>query len=271
MKSKFLLGCIALSTLFVISCEKSSEVPTADSDQAITNVTINATEAQDALASVEELENELLEARDNGTCPTISSTQPRGSFPNVVTIDFGSGCLTKSGRYHSGQIIVEQSDSMSHNGALRKTTFVNFGIDSFRVKNGVITLSNEGKDADSNHKFSRKISGITVNGPKGTLTLEASHTSTQIEGGLTPGTADDIWKITGETKGSTEDKIVFSSTITDPLVRKGNCPYLVSGQEEFLRKGHTVQVNYGDGSCDRFAKATTENGKSFVIILRNRF
>ncbi|MBK7370433.1 MAG: hypothetical protein IPJ09_03140 [Saprospiraceae bacterium] len=61
MKSKFLLGCIALSTLFVISCEKSSEVPTADSDQAITNVTINATEAQDALASVEELENELLE------------------------------------------------------------------------------------------------------------------------------------------------------------------------------------------------------------------
>lgn len=271
MKTNFLMGLATLCLFIATSCEKSTDQSALAPDTTLNAVAVNNTETQDALNSVEELENELLESRDNGTCPTITSTAPKGSFPNTLTVDFGTGCTTKSGRYHQGKIIIEQSDSMNHPGAIRTTSFVDFYIDSMRVKNGTIILSNLGNDAGGNRKFNRKLSNMSITNTKGTLIINANHTRTQTAGGSTELKSDDEWEITGESTGTVNNEIKFTTLVKEPLILKGNCPFIVAGIEEVMRNGRIVSIDFGDGGCDRLAKGTTENGFQFAIVLRPRF
>lgn len=270
MKSNFLMGCIAMFFLTLLSCQKNSDTNFTENDTVLDAVTNATAESQDALTSVEDLENDMLEARDGGTCPTIIRTAPKGSFPTVITVDFGIGCLTQNGRFHSGKIIIEQSDSMRATGATRVTTFENFGIDSLRLMNGVVTLKNEGKNENGNLKFSRKITDMVIEGPNGQLNIRSLHTRTLVKGDDTEDRADDVWRIEGETIGTSEDHVVFYAYIREALVRKGDCPYIVSGKEVVTRKGHMAVIDYGDGVCDRFAIVTLENGNKRIIKLRPR-
>ncbi len=270
MKSKFLLGCIAMASLFIVSCDKSSDTGFIEADTVLNALTNTTAETQDAFSSIEDLENEVLESRDAGTCPTITSTSPKGSFPTTITVDFGAGCLTKSGRYHSGKIIIEQSDSMKNKDATRKTTFVDFGIDSLRMKNGTVTLKNEGRNENGNPKFSRKVGDMVIEGPNGQVNIKSLHIRILVQGGGTDTRLDDVWKIDGETIGTSDDKVVFSAYIKESLIRKGDCPYIVSGKEAVTRKGKVALIDYGDGRCDRFATAHLENGDSKIIKLRLR-
>ena len=271
MKTNFLMGLAALCLILATSCEKSADQASFAPDTTLNAVAVTTTETQDALNSVEELENELLESRDNGTCPSISSTAPKGTFPNTLTIDFGAGCITRSGRYHQGKIIIEQSDSMHHAGATRTTSFVAFYVDSIVVKNGSVTLTNLGTDAAGNKQFSRKLTNMSLTNNKETLVINANHTRTQTAGGSTALKSDDIWEIDGESSGTVDNEIKFTTLITESLIMKGNCPFIVEGTEAVMRNGRNVTVDYGNGSCDRFAKGTMENGNEFVIVLRPRF
>jgi hypothetical protein len=270
MKSNFLMGCIAMIFLTFLSCQKSPDTNFTETDTVLDAVTNTTAESQDALTTVEDLENDMLEARDGGTCPMVSRTTPKGSFPTVITVDFGTGCLTANGRFHSGKIIIEQSDSMRKNGATRITTFENFGIDSLRLKNGSVTLKNEGKNDNGNPKFSRKITDMVIEGPNGQVNIRSLHTRTLVKGDDTEDRADDVWKIEGETIGTSDDHVVFSAYIREALVRKGDCPYIVAGKEVVTRKGRTAVIDYGDGTCDRFAVVTLENGNKRIIKLRPR-
>lgn len=270
MKSKFLLGCIAMATLFFTSCEKSAESAITETDTVLNALTSTTAETQDAFTSIEDLENEILESRDAGSCPTIVSTSPKGSFPTAITVDFGAGCLTKNGRFHSGKIIIEQNDSMKKNGATRKTTFIDFGIDSLRLKNGSVTLKNEGKNENGNHKFTRKVSDMQIAGPNGQIDIRSLHVRVLVQGEGTETRNDDVWKIDGETIGTSADKIVFSAYIKESLIRKGDCPYIVAGKEAVTRKGKIALIDYGDGRCDRLAIAHLENGDTKIIKLRPR-
>lgn len=274
MKNIFLMGLLAIA-LFVTSCEKSSQydsnvVDTVD-DQSLNAVAANNAEANDAVNELENLQEELLEARESTTCPTITSTAPKGSFPNVITIDFGTGCIDKKGRFHSGKMVIEQSDSLNNQGAVRKTTFVNFGMDSVRVKNGIMTLTNESVNPEGNKRFIRKSSGLTISSPKGTLEIQSIHARIQLAGGMTKDRSDDKWKIEGETNGTVNGNLKFSAIIKEPLVIKGDCPFIVNGKEEINRNGKKMVIEYGDGTCDRFARAMKENGDVMVIVLRPRF
>lgn len=271
MKVNFLMGLTALCLILITSCEKSNSNADLTPDYALNAAGAVNTEAQDVLIAIEEFEDELLESRDNGPCPTIITTAPKGSFPNTFTIDFGTGCLTKSGRYHQGKIVIEQSDSMNQPGAVRKTTFVEFYIDSIIVKNGTVTLRNESNPGDSNKKFSRTVSNLSFTGAKGTLIINGAHNRTQTAGGTTLLKSDDVWEITGSRSGTYNEEINFTTNIRQALILRGNCPFIVSGIEEIHRADRTVLIDFGDGSCDRFAKGTTENGTQFLIVLRPRF
>lgn len=264
------MGLIGLSLFVMVSCEKSTHTEDSIiSEYNMESPTVNNADAQDVLNTLENLQDELLEERGSTVCPVITSTAPKGSFPNVVTIDYGPGCVDKKGRYHSGKIVIEQSDSMHNQGAVRKTTFVNFGIDSIKLKNGMVTVTNE--SGENGRKFIRKTSGMTITGPKGTLDLQSIHARIQVKGGDTKDKSDDVWKIEGESTGSVSGDIKFSTIIKEPLILKGDCPFIVNGKEEITRNGHKAVVEYGDGTCDRFARGTKENGESFVIVLRPRF
>jgi len=264
------MGLIGLSLFVLVSCEKSTSTEALSiSEVNMQSPVISNTDAQDLLNTLETLQDELLEERGSTGCPTIISSAPKGSFPNVVTVDYGTGCLDKKGRYHSGKIVIEQSDSIHNPGAVRKTTFVNFGMDSVKLKNGMVTLTNE--SGENARKFIRKTTGMTITGPKGTLDIQSIHTRIQVKGSDTKIKSDDVWKIEGQSSGSVEGNIKFSAIIKEPLILKGDCPFIVNGKEEITRDDHKAVVEYGDGNCDRFAKGTKENGDTFVIVLRPRF
>ncbi len=270
MKSKIFLGYITMAILLISSCERSADHVLPEDDNALNMLTISTAETQDAFTSIEDLENEILESREGGSCPTVTSTAPKGMFPTTVTIDFGTGCLTKSGRFHSGKIIIEQSDSMKNPNATRKTTFVDFGVDSLKMKDGTVLLKNEGINDNGHPKFSRKVSDMTIEVPHGNVNIRSLHVRVFIQGHQTATRNDDVWKIDGETIGTTEDKIVFTSYIKESLVRKVDCPYIVSGKIAVTRKSKMALIDFGDGRCDRFASTHLENGNILVIKLRPR-
>lgn len=272
MKSIYLMGFIALSVLFITSCEKSSQTDEiTTTDFTLNSLANNTTEAQDAMNELETLQDELLELREGGACPTITSSAPKGSFPNVVTIDYGTGCIDSKGRYHSGKIVIEQSDSMQNTGAVRKTTFVNFGMDSMKVKDGVVTLTHESNNSIGHKRFVRKSNDLSITGPKGTIDIQFTHARIQVAGGNTPSKSDDVWHIEGESKGTVNGELKYSAVIKEPLVLRGDCPYIVNGKEKLNRNGHEIVVDFGNGNCDRFAIGKKENGEEFVIVLRPRF
>ena len=270
MKNIHFMGFVAIALLIVTGCEKSTETSSGEPETILNAIATSNTEAQDAFTAVEELGDEMLESRDDGSCPTITSTAPKGTFPNTITIDFGPGCLSPSGRYHAGKMIIEQSDSMHHHGAVRTTSFVDFYVDSLVMKNGTITLKNEGSDDEGNLSFSRQVDNLAMTSARGTLVLNALHTRTQVKGGGTRNRHDDAWKISGESQGTVNEEVKFSTVIQDPLVLRGDCPFIVAGLEEVMRNGRTVLVNYGDGTCDRIARGTLENGDHIIIVLNRR-
>ncbi|MEP7268049.1 MAG: hypothetical protein ABI844_10520 [Saprospiraceae bacterium] len=269
MKNYLFMGLTAIA-LFITSCQKTAENEILIPDSSLELAATNNAESQMALESIEYLQDELLESRDNGTCPEITSTEPKGIFPNTVTIDYGAGCTDKKGRFHSGKIIIEQSDSLKNTGAIRRTMFADFGMDSMRIKNGEILLSH-GQDANGNTQFVRKTMALTFTGPKGTIEVNAHHIRTQIQGGETNEKSDDVWKMEGESTGTVDGNIKFQSMIKEALILKNSCPFIVSGKETISRNGHEINIDFGDGSCDRLAKGTTENGKELLIVLRPRF
>lgn len=272
MKSIYLMGFIAMSLLFVTSCDKSNQSDDlSNPDISLNSLANNTTEAQDAMNELELLQDELLEVRESGSCPMITSTAPKGSFPNVVTIDFGAGCIDAKGRFHSGKIVIEQSDSLKNAGAVRKTTFVNFGMDSVKVKDGSITLTHETSNSSGINRFIRKSNDLSITGTKGTVDIQFIHARIQIAGGNTLTKSDDVWHIEGESNGTVNGELKFTAIIKEALVLRGDCPYIVNGKEKINRNGHEILVDFGNGTCDRFAKGLKENGEEVVIVLRPRF
>jgi hypothetical protein len=99
-------------------------------------------------------------------------------------------------------------------------------------------------------------------------TWNHTHTSTLIEGGNTPTHWDNVWSTTGNSSGVNRNGVAYTSTIIEPLIKKATCRWISEGKIEVTRDGNTSSLDFGDGSCDRFATLTTANGDTFTIRLR---
>ena len=107
------------------------------------------------IEETEVLVDALLDAHDPmDDCPLITFKQPRGTFPNTLTIDFGDNCVGPYGHVRKGSIVVEISAPLDEAGASRSITTVDFMIDGLLIV-GSTVLTNQGYDADQNVSFSR--------------------------------------------------------------------------------------------------------------------
>lgn len=210
-----------------------------------------------------------IEERGGNTgCPTITSTQPIGVFPNTITVDFGTdGCTRPNGRVLKGQIIINQSAPRTELNATRVATFQDFYVNDVRVDGSHTAVSN-GLDASGNPFWSRT-GTKTLTWPDGkTATWESAHTVTQTEGNGTPELADNVWKIEGSCSGTNRNGQDFTSEITEPLIKRANCRWIVDGMRTIEHGIRSRTIDFGDGDCDNDATVTTGNGKTFAIKLR---
>ncbi|MBI5916825.1 MAG: hypothetical protein HY842_15730 [Bacteroidetes bacterium] len=262
---------LAMATLLVgvlfTACKKDED--TVQSQQIM--AAEDQTTANDLYEDVDEQVDDAIETRGGGgsTCPTVTLDPADGSYPRIMTIDFGTdGCVGPDGRTRKGQIVVELTDTITNDGAVRTATFVDFYVDDAHLE-GTRTLINEGTDANGNRTFSRTVVGGKITFPNGEVaTWEANHVMTQVEGGNTAALIDNVWEITGGATGVTRNGKAFTTEIVTPLVKKRACPWTVSGTKTLTVDTKTVTIDYGNGICDRKATVTLPNGTVKEILIR---
>jgi hypothetical protein len=191
-----------------------------------------------------------------------------GIFPKTVTLDFGDGCTGPDGHIRKGKIITVYTDPLYLAGSTATTTFDKFYFDTLHVE-GAHTITNN-STAD-NRIFTTTIQGGKITRPAGGyIVWNRTHIWTQTEGNSTPYfPLDDIFSITGTSSGTTYlagITIQWTTNITESLIHKFLCPWIVSGQVQIETSNVKSTLNFGSGACDN--KATLNvNGNIFEIIL----
>jgi hypothetical protein len=205
------------------------------------------------------------------SCPTITVTPPEtGTWPKIVTVDFGEGCSGLYDNSRSGRIIIEITGPRLETGTKRTVTFDDYYFNGIRVE-GTKVVENTGYNANENLVCSVTLTGGKLNLPDGKI-IERSfeHQREWIAGLLTRNIWDDECLITGTASGTTLEGIGCTNTITTALDWKRACFFIVSGVVKIEREGKpAAEINYGTGDCD--AKAVvTKGGESKEILLRHK-
>jgi hypothetical protein len=214
-------------------------------------------------------------------CPNVTITLPNAPalFPKKVVMDFGTGCVGRDGRTRSGKIVTIYSDNLFVSGATAVTEFDNYTVESIKVQ-GRHEITNMGETISTTcrrHKWKVVVDRGKLTKPNGNYTeWNSTKTITQIEGMCTPFIHhDDIYKIEGHANGRVKRAdllIAWNSEITEPLIKKFSCRWLVKGIIRVMRLNLTTNspwvaaINYGNGDCDNKALATI-NGITHNITL----
>jgi len=204
---------------------------------------------------------------DTGRCFTVTVVpNTPGVFPKTVTLDFGTGCLGHDGKLRKGKIITVYTGRMVVPGSKATTTFDNYYVDSFKIEG---THINENTSASNQQSWNVKVvNGKITNTVSGRWKLwNSNKTITQTEGNGTPlFPLDDVFKITGTASGSNSAGNTWTSAITDPLIKKFTCQWIVKGTVVITRNAHVATLDYGNGNCDNQAVITV-NGHTRIITL----
>ena len=200
-------------------------------------------------------------------CFTIEVVPHRvRAFPKTVTLDFGTGCVGRDGKLRKGKIVTIYTGPMFIPGSKTSTTFVDYSVDSFKIE-GTHTVENT-STSNMNGWTVKVIDGKITNTNSGSWKKWSSvKTHTQTEGNGTPlYPMDDVFRITGEAAGSNSNGNSWSAVITDPLIKKLACRWIVKGTVRITRNNNIAELDYGDGACNNKAVITI-NGVSHHITL----
>lgn len=187
-------------------------------------------------------------------------------FPKTVTIDFGSGCLGRDGKFRKGKIVSIYTNPMVVPGAKVSTTFVGYFVDSFHIEGTHISenTSTSNMQGWKNVVIDGKITNTNTNRWR---MWNSTKNVLQVAGNGTPHfPLDDIYKITGNARGSNSAGSTWASLIMEPLVKKFTCPWIVKGTVKLVRNSREALLDYGNGDCDNQAIIYI-NGVPHVIYL----
>lgn len=212
-------------------------------------------------------------------CPEITITHSTANyFPARVVVDFGPVGCEKNGHWRRGKIIIEYTNRLMYPDAMAVTSFDGFYFDSTKVE-GIFKIKNTTPVPTSQpivRQFTIDVINAKLSKPNGDYTLWSSHkVMTQYEGVLTNTHHDDIFKIEGGANGTVRRGNLLSrweSTITEPLIRKFICRWIMKGRIRTVRTGTAVNspwiavLDFGMGDCDRLATITI-NGRIHQITL----
>jgi hypothetical protein len=187
-------------------------------------------------------------------------------FPKTVTIDFGNGCLGRDGKYRKGKIVSIYTNPMSVPGAKVSTTFVGYQVDSFAIEGTHITenTSTSNMQGWKVVVIDGKVTNVNTNR---WIKWNSTKNVLQIAGNGTPHfPMDDIYKITGNARSVNSGGHTWAALVTDPLIKKFSCRWIVQGTVKIVRDGREAILDYGDGRCDNLAVIII-NGVRHVIYL----
>lgn len=189
-------------------------------------------------------------------------------YPKTVTVDFGNGCVGRDGRTRRGKTITAYTGPMSVVNSQATTTFQNYFIDSNKVEGTHVARNTS---TSNNRGFTSTVTNGKITRPNGNYTAwNRTRSWLQTEGNGTPNSpVDDVFRITGNANGTVvrgTNTTQWTSEITEPLIRRFTCRWLVRGIVKTTRNTNSALLNYGTGNCDNQAVLTV-NGNSQNITL----
>lgn len=212
----------------------------------------------------------------NSRCFTVTITRLNlpEPFPLRVVIDFGAGCTGPDGRLRSGKIITEYTGRLVVPGKSATTTFDNYKVDSISVA-GTHKVTNT--STSNVLQFTIDITNGKLTRPNGDyVEWNSRKVKTQFEGLGTPFfPLDDQYRIEGTATGKVKYGSYVAhwrSEITEPLIRKFTCRWIVKGIIKVKRETLSSTspwvstLDYGTGSCDNQATLII-NGTPHQITL----
>lgn len=199
-------------------------------------------------------------------CPLITIESAEGGFPKTIILDYGESTELENGRIIKGIVQIVLSDSPRVDGATRTVTFQDFSIDEVGITGTNVKTFNGDNQTERIVNISRDMLFTFTDGT--TLARTAEKTRTWIAGLDTPlDHMDDVMEITGYTNCEDSDGNIYRREITNALVKRGDCRFIVSGEVTLTKNGAAfATIDYGNGECDRIAVMTTSEGAKEIEI-----
>ena len=270
------LAILFAAALFT-ACNKDSNISPDEAtiNEAAITSSEDVSDAESYSQNTEDESDMAIEGMGSGgpggsSCAVVTYSAPRGTFPQTITVDFGTGCTDHNGRIRKGKIVIALSDSLMKPNSTKTVTFQNFYVDSAKIE-GTRTWKNNGLNAQGQPSFTRTVTNGKITFGDGTIaTWNATHTVVKTQGFNTRTPLDDIWTVTGNESGVNRKGKAFSSVINSPIVHKALCPWITSGVRTITidSKARSLDYGSGGGNCDREALLTLPNGQTKVIKLR---
>lgn len=272
IKKSIGLFAVAMTVTFLTSCQKD-EITTPDTDAQFNLVDNNrAAEVDNAVdGSLTIIDNGYQEGEEGRSqisslftdCTTIT-IEPNGDG-GVITLDFGAGCTLNNGATVSGKIVLD------YGAFVGGTRMINYTfIDYVYNQNGVMgggqvfrEIANENGNPQSTVNET-----ITVSFPNTdiTATRTGMRVSEWVEGVGSGVWLDNVYHVTGSWDTLLTNGFTRSGNVTQKLVAKVSCPYLVSGVLDITQNSLSGTIDWGEGTCDNEATITI-NGEVYDLIL----
>lgn len=200
-------------------------------------------------------------------CPEVSFTAPMGTFPNTMTIDFGTACTSYYGVERSGKIISTFTGPYAATGTIITTNVEDYYVNGHHIE-GSKTVTNMGTNDAGNIWFAVEVADGHITLESGEeIFYEESRQREWIEGADSLPVLDDVYLITGSGSGINRMDIPFTMEIVEPIRKEMDCRWPVSGVKEISPEDHPLRsVNFGDGACDNIIVVTVD-GTEYEISL----
>ena len=219
--------------------------------------------AESGYIKVEE-PNQLASSFFPSACPTFEISGG-GNGSGTIVIDFGTSCQLLNGALVSGKI------NLAYSALTAGIRNIDYEYEDFTYNgNGVSGGGTITRDISTNVPKSIIDEDIVVTftGTTITGTRTGIRITEWVEGYGSGTWTDNVFEIEGNWQTNLSNGFSRTGEVTQTLVRKANCPYLVSGKITVTQEGLTGILDFGNGVCDQFATITF-NGQEFPIILGN--
>lgn len=203
-----------------------------------------------------------------GDCATITVTPNDSTYPKTITIDFGSGCLGRDGKFRSGAIIVHLTAPLRRPGSVVTITFRNYYVNRVHLE-GTKIISNLSEPPM--HKWSVQVVGGKVTFPSGRgYNYQGIKVKTQVGGMDTRIVRDDVYEIAGRSQTEFNGGLTITLNTETALVKKVACPWISDGKLKIKINDRVLYLDYGfpfNGQCDNKALLTWSNGNNQRVII----
>ena len=274
-----MIAAALTSLTFMTSCKKEDSMKDTEDVASITTNADQFQEAEAANSDVDEISDMAVELHsvegarmaNNSNPNTILScaTVTNDTVNQVITVDFSTGCTGHHGHVRSGQIIIHYSGGTYFTpGFQRIVTFNNYYVDGRHVE-GTRTIINNGLNTSGNLNWSISAQNMRVTRSNGTYhEWNSSRVREMIAGDtLLTHPDDDIYSITGSSSGSNSNGNSCTAVITNPLIKRGDWRYIVSGTVVITPSNRAQRtLDFGNGALDDLA-TVTKNGITHTIHL----